>query len=58
MKNRKNESNVKKLSLNKMTISKINNLSVIKRGDDSDDKKQTCAFPDNASKPPQGPVRL
>ncbi len=49
----------KKLSLNKMKISKITNLQVIKGGEDLLLKTDPqCAFPDNASKPPQGPIKV
>lgn len=49
----------KKLSLNKMKISKITNLQVIKGGVNLLlDVDTQCAFPDNASKPPQGPIRI
>ncbi len=51
--------NEKKLSLNKEKISKITNLQAIKGGDDLQNRTDPkCAFPDNASKPPQGPIRV
>ena len=55
----KKKSNEKKLSLNKMKISRITNLRAIKGGDDLQNKTDPkCAFPDNASKPPQGPIKV
>jgi len=46
----KKKTNEKKLSLNKMTISKITNLKSVKGGDDLNGKRTTCAYPENASK--------
>lgn len=50
--------NEKKLSLNKVKISKIINLNSIKGGKGLEEKIRTCAFPDNASKDPQGPIKI
>ncbi|MCD9616613.1 hypothetical protein [Chryseobacterium gleum] len=50
--------NEKKLSLNKVKISKINNLNSIKGGIIGLEKIRTCAFPDNASKDPQEPIKI
>lgn len=41
----------RKLSLNKLKISKITNLQAIKGGDDTVADRNTCMFPDNGSKP-------
>lgn len=49
----------KKLSLNKMKISKITNLQVVKGGQGFQPITDLqCAFPENASKPPQGPIKI
>ncbi|WP_164467945.1 hypothetical protein [Epilithonimonas vandammei] len=53
----KKKFNAKKPSLNKVKISKINNLQSIKGGL-NEEKIRTCAYPDNASKDPQGPIRI
>lgn len=47
----------KKLSLNKLKISKITNLQIIKGGDD-DLEKTGCMFPENASKPNETTIRI
>lgn len=46
----KKKTNEKKLSLNKMKISKITNLQSVKGGEDVKGRVTTCAFPENGSK--------
>lgn len=47
---KKNKSS-KKISLNKVKISKITNLRTIKGGEENLQIEKTCMFPENASKP-------
>lgn len=54
----KKVSNETKLSLNKMKISKVTNLKVIKGGDDGQDRTRNCAHPENASKPKDTVIRV
>jgi hypothetical protein len=53
----KKQATAKKLSLNKLKISKITNLQIIKGGDD-DLEKTGCMFPENASKPKETTIRI
>ncbi|MGA9212605.1 hypothetical protein [Kaistella sp.] len=53
----KKQKSVKKISLNKVKISKITNLKSIKGGDD-DLEKTGCMFPENASKPNETTIRI
>lgn len=53
----KKQKSVRKISLNKVKISKIINLKSIKGGDD-DLEKTGCMFPENASKATDTTVRI
>jgi len=47
----KKSTNKNKLTLNKIQVTKLTNLYSIKGGDDAQDNKTKCMFPENGSKP-------